>query len=92
VLDGQDQPIAGASVRVGDMFNNRSQSKTDARGEFVLENCAPGASVLTVRAEHFAPDLREIHPEDQPTVEFLLARGTRLRGKVVDLGGHPWQA
>ena len=89
VLDAQGQPIAGASVRGGEMFNSRSQSKTDARGEFLLENCAPGASVVTVRAEHFAPDLREVHPEDRPTVEFRLGPGHTLRGKVVDRGGHP---
>src|SRR5262249_5459739 len=53
------------------------------------ENCAPGASVVTVRAEHFAPDLREVHPEDRPTLEFRLGPGRTLRGKVVDREGHP---
>jgi RNA polymerase sigma factor (sigma-70 family) len=89
VLDAKGQPVAGATVRGGDMFNSKSQSKTDAHGEFLLENCAPGASVVTVRDVHFAPELREVHPEDRPTLEFRLGPGHTLRGKVVDREGHP---
>jgi protocatechuate 3,4-dioxygenase beta subunit len=89
VLDAQGRPVAGANVRVGDMFNDRSQSKTDARGEFLLENCPPGASTVTVQAAGYAPDLREVHPEDQPTLELRLGPGHTLRGKVVDRDGHP---
>jgi RNA polymerase sigma factor (sigma-70 family) len=89
VLDAQGQPIAGASVHCGDHYNNLSQSKTDAGGEFLLESCSPGASVVTVRAAGHSPDLREVHPEDRPTVEFRLGLAHTLRGKVVDREGHP---
>jgi beta-lactamase regulating signal transducer with metallopeptidase domain len=89
VLDAQGQPVAGATVRGGETFYSNSQVKTDARGEFLLENCAPGASVVTVRAEHFAPDLRQVHPEDRPTLEFRLGPAHTLRGKVVDRAGRP---
>ncbi len=89
VLDAQGRPIAGASVRGGSMGYDRGESKTDVRGEFVLENFAPGASEVTVRAAGFAPDLRAVHAEDQPTLEFRLGPGHTLRGKVVDRDGHP---
>lgn len=90
VLDAQGKPVAGARVRVGDMFSSEPEpTTTDARGEFIMENCPPGASVVTVRAEDFAPDLRAIHPEDRPTLEFRLEPGHMLRGKVVDRQRRP---
>ncbi len=54
-----------------------------------MENCPPGASLVTVQANGFAPDLRAIHPEDQPVLEFRLGPGHTLRGKVVDRQGQP---
>jgi RNA polymerase sigma factor (sigma-70 family) len=90
VLDARRQPIAGAKVRGGDEWASRpAKVKTDAGGAFVLENLKPGASVVTVQAEGFAPDLREVHPEDQPALEFLLGPGHTVRGQVVDRNGKP---
>ena len=90
VLDTQGKPVAGAKVSGGDNWNSEpTPTRTDARGEFVLENCPPGASVVTVRTEGFAPDLREVHPEDQPALEFRLGPGHTLRGKIVDGQGKP---
>ena len=90
VLDARRQPIAGANVRGGDEWTALpAKVKTDAGGAFVLENLEPGASVVTVQAEGFAPDLREVHPEDQPALEFLLGPGHTVRGQVVDRNGKP---
>jgi len=89
VLDAQGHPVVGASVGYGDHFNYQSQSKTDAGGEFLLDNCVPGASVVTVGAAGHSPDLREVHPEDQPALEFRLGPAHPLRGKIVDHEGHP---
>jgi beta-lactamase regulating signal transducer with metallopeptidase domain len=89
VLDPQGKPLAGASVSVGGDFSSRRETKSDASGTFVLENCEPGASLVTVRAERFAPDLREIHPEDHPTLQFRLGAGHTLLAKVVDGQGNP---
>ena len=67
-----------------------AKAKTDAGGAFVLENCKPGRGrSVTVQAEGFAPDLREVHPEDQPALEFLLGPAHTVRGQVVDRNGKP---
>ncbi len=89
VLDSEGKPLAGASVSVGGDFSSRSNTKTDSGGDFVVENCQPGAQLVTVRAEGFAPDLKEIHPEDKPALQFRLGPGHTLRGKVVDQQGKP---
>jgi len=90
VVDNREKPVAGARIIVGD--NRSSEPKpgtTDARGEFVMENCPPGPSLVTVRAEGFAPELRAVHPEDTPSLQFRLGPGHTLRGKVVDRQGRP---
>lgn len=90
VIGPQSQPVVGATIRGGDKWRQEPKpTKTDALGAFVLENCPPGASLVTVQSESFAPDLQEIHPEDQPTLEFRLVPGHTLRGKVVDKQGKP---
>jgi hypothetical protein len=90
VLDAQGRPIAGADVRAGDAWSPEPKpTKTDAQGAFLLENIPPGASTVTARAEGFAPDLREVHPEDRPALEFRLGPGHTLRGKIVDRQGRP---
>jgi protocatechuate 3,4-dioxygenase beta subunit len=90
VIDSEGKPITGAKVSGGDSWSQDPRpAKSDARGEFVLEGFPPGASLVTVMAEGFAPDLREIHPEDQPVLGFRLEPGHSLRGKVVDVRGKP---
>ncbi len=90
VVDSQGKPVANANVRCGDIFGSNSKpAKTNAHGEFVLENCPPGASTVTVLAEGSAPEIGEIHPEDQPTLEFVVGPGHVLRGKIVDRQGKP---
>ncbi len=89
VLDPQGKPLAGARVSAGGTWSSEPKVTSDARGDFLLENCQPGASPVTVRAEGFAPDLREVHPEDQPTLQFRLSPGHTLRGQVVDRQGKP---
>ncbi len=89
VLDARGKPIPGANVRAASRFTLGQNTKTDSGGEFILEDCPPGASIITARADGFAPDLRNFHPEDQPAIEFRLGPGHTLRGKVVDREGKP---
>ena len=90
VLDSQGKPITGATVRGGDIFNNELKlAASDARGKFLLENCPAGALVVTARADGYAPDLREIHAEDQTALEFVLGPGHTLRGRIVDRQDKP---
>jgi Carboxypeptidase regulatory-like domain len=89
VLDTGGKALAGANVSGANFFASEPMTKTDAHGEFVLENCPGGVAVVTVGAEGYAPDLREIHAEDQPTLEFRLGPGHTVRGKIVDKDGRP---
>src|SRR5262249_36010182 len=47
------------------------------------------AVTVTVQAEGFAPELKDVHPEDQPGLEFLLGPAHTICGKVVDRSGKP---
>ncbi len=89
VLDSRGKPISGANARAGNVLASGPNAKTNSGGEFILEDCPPGALLVTVRAEGFAPDLREIHPEDKPALEFRLGPGHTLRGKIIDRQGKP---
>ena len=89
VLDTGNKALAGANVSGANYFESEPMTKTDTHGEFVLENCPGGVAVVTVQAEGYAPDLREIHAEDQPTLEFRLGPAHTLRCKIVDKDGKP---
>ena len=89
VLDARGKPVPGANVRAASRFTAGQNTKTDSGGEFILEDCPPGASIITARADGFAPDLRQFHPEDKPALEFRLGPGHTVRGKVVDREGKP---
>ncbi len=63
---------------------------TDARGEFVLERCAEGSTVVTVQAEGFAPQLREVRVDERlEPLMFRLEHGAVLRLRVKDVQGNP---
>jgi beta-lactamase regulating signal transducer with metallopeptidase domain len=90
VLDAAGNPLAGANVTGADNWGSEPKpTTTDTRGEFALQNCPPGPSVVTVQAAGFAPELQEVHPEDQPALVFHLAPGHTVRGKIVDRQGKP---
>ncbi len=75
VLDARRRPIAGANVRGGDEWYF-VKAKTDAAGAFVLENCKPGASAVTVQAEGFAPICERSTPRTGPRRSSSSGRGT----------------
>jgi beta-lactamase regulating signal transducer with metallopeptidase domain/thiol-disulfide isomerase/thioredoxin/uncharacterized GH25 family protein len=92
VLDAQGRPISGATARVGvDYFNtNEPQAPTDEAGRFTLDNCRPGKSLVTIQAEGYEPQLREmvVGPAGEP-LEFRLETGRRLSLSVADINGRP---
>ena len=92
VLDMNDQPIEAASVAQGsDRFGSHYPStQTDSEGRFTFENARSAEMVLTVQAEGYSPDLRQItvHKGIEP-VEFRLERGHTIRGRIVDTAGNP---
>ncbi len=70
---------------------NPPSGTTDDRGEFALENCEPGPSIVTVQAEGYAPRFRDVRVEAgaAPVVITLPEPGATLRVKVVDVEGKP---
>jgi beta-lactamase regulating signal transducer with metallopeptidase domain/thiol-disulfide isomerase/thioredoxin len=92
VVDTEGKPIAGATARLGfDRFgSNDPESKTDADGRFVLKNCKPGKSLVTIQAEGLSPQFKDVFVEERADVgEFRLEPGHMLRLRVVDQEGQP---
>jgi hypothetical protein len=90
---GRD-PVAGADVVLYTDLGVR-RVRTDAHGEFVLSELAPGPARLRVRATGFAPSTRAVtlpgsggwRPFELPRVE-LSVEGV-VEGDVVDGDGRP---
>ena len=63
VLDGEGQPIVGATVTHGDsqFSSNLRKAKTEANGHFKLLNCEPGVLPVTVQVRGYAPDLQNVN-------------------------------
>lgn len=92
VLDSQGTPIAGATAQLGfDRFGTgQPKATTDEGGYFIIEKCKAEPSAVTVQADGFSPEIRQITiGQAVDSVEFTLAPGNVLRGKVVDVEGKP---
>ncbi|HWB11733.1 MAG TPA: carboxypeptidase regulatory-like domain-containing protein [Pirellulales bacterium] len=92
VVDRNGKPVAGARVRLClDRFGtNPPHSTTDAEGRFVLNNCKPGPSAVTVEADGLSPTLKEVVVGDQTEeVPIELAPGHALTVRVVERDGKP---
>jgi peroxiredoxin len=93
VVDFTGQPIAGA--RVGQGSGSRRgikypRTETDAAGEFEFKSTRPGRVLLTVQAENYAPELREIDVRHgMMPVAFRLEPAGTIRGRVVDSDDNP---
>ncbi len=92
VVDNNGVPISNASVfqgssRFGSEF---PKTRTDADGKFSFEHCRSDATVLTVSAQGFAPELIKLAVSalSKPaTIE--LKPGNTIRIRVVDAAGDP---
>jgi len=92
VFDANDKPIEGASVAQGsDRHGSHYPSmKTDSEGRFEFANVRPGPMVLTVQANGYAPDLKDLTlAKGMEPLEFRLETGCTIRGRIVDKNGHP---
>jgi beta-lactamase regulating signal transducer with metallopeptidase domain len=93
VLDASGHPVKWARAIIGhDTWGtNPPTTTTNEQGEFTLENCVAGPSIITVQAEGFAPRIQEVRIEERTVpVEFRLTEpGSLLRVRVVDVQGKP---
>ncbi|MDB5290052.1 MAG: polymerase sigma factor, sigma-70 family, partial [Phycisphaerales bacterium] len=89
VVDEQGHPIAKAEV-TPKQFGLVCCTTTDAQGRFRLGGVEPGRRQLAAKADGYAPQLLDVVADkDTRPVEFRLAKGVVLRGRVVDDRGQP---
>jgi RNA polymerase sigma factor (sigma-70 family) len=89
VVDTDDRPIPGASVRVGRLGESGSrEGATDRDGTFAIPGCRPGSNFVSATADGFGPATVEVEisPDAEP-VRLQLERGRTLRIRVVDTSG-----
>ena len=93
VVDAMGQPVEGARAVMGHDIWGASPptATTNERGLFTLANCDRGPTIVTVQAEGFAPQIRDVLVEERtPTVEIRLTEPASIvRGKVVEVDGKP---
>jgi beta-lactamase regulating signal transducer with metallopeptidase domain/protocatechuate 3,4-dioxygenase beta subunit len=93
VLDGSGRPVKWARAIIGhDTWGTAPPTTTtNEQGEFTLENCTAGPSIITVQAEGFAPRIQDVRIEERTApVDFRLTEpGSLLRVRVVDVQGKP---
>ncbi|MEX0677479.1 MAG: carboxypeptidase regulatory-like domain-containing protein, partial [Pirellulales bacterium] len=94
VTDADGKPIRDAVARAGfDHFGtNEPVSHTDENGRFVLANCKPGKSLVTIQADGYAPQFQELTiGTANAELQFKLAGGHVTRVRVLDVEGNPIQ-
>jgi thiol-disulfide isomerase/thioredoxin/protocatechuate 3,4-dioxygenase beta subunit len=93
VVDASGRPIKGAKAVMGhDKWGTNPPTGTsNERGEFTLENCDAGATIITVHADGLSPQIQEVHVEERtaPVEVRMTEPAAILRGKVVDVQGKP---
>src|SRR5262249_20830024 len=94
IVDAAGRPVRGARVLFGPRRGGTPgppRGTTNERGEFTLENCEPGPSIITVQAEGLGPRIEEVRVEEKTApVEIRMTEpGSILRVKVVDIRGKP---
>lgn len=91
VVDEQGKPIAGAKIFDCDYYWFEPaipRATADQNGEFRIVGAKPGSNVLTIQARGYVPELLDVAGARMP-VEFKLATGNIVRGKVIDPSGMP---
>lgn len=92
VVNQQGDPISDARVAVGE---NRLGSylravNTDRNGRFAIKYSQAGMTIVTVEAEGFGPELRQVTlSSGLQDLELALKPPATIRGRVVDADGEP---
>ena len=91
VVDPDGVLISGAKVLVGKrMVSDSRHGKTDAYGNFAINGCRSGKTLITAEAPGFSAATLEVElSADSQPVELKLQRGKVLRLRVISQSGQP---
>lgn len=92
VRSGQNNPIAKASVLLGESLyhSDKQKIKTDATGYYEFQNVKRGFNTVTVQAKGYAGATNDLNINDQSQqVDIVMLKGTPIVGYVVDVNGNP---
>ena len=90
VVDLDGSPVEGAKIITGDSrySSDKRELRTDSEGKFAIEKCQPGQLVLTIIAEGFAQDMKELQVDSSlGEIEWVLEPGYEVKVRVVDSAG-----
>ena len=92
VVDASSRPVRGAKAVIGRSYwdGKMPAATTNASGEFALERCAEGPNIVTIQADGFAAELRDVRVGERlEALAVTLQPASELRLRVVDVQGKP---
>ena len=93
VVDGSGKPIRWARAVIGhDIWGTSPPTAaTNEQGDFTLENCVAGPSIITVQADGFRPAFKTFGSTTgrPPSNSALMSRARSCAIRVVDVRGNP---
>jgi uncharacterized GH25 family protein len=99
ILTPEGKPAAGVKVLAYSNTDRRTErfeygsfadTRTDPKGNFRLTLITPGPAVFWILPENYSPSTHGLKDSKRGDLgTFTLARGIRLRGKVLDARGKP---
>lgn len=93
VTTTEGSAVEGAQIQAFSMTNRReatqSQTTTDDRGEFLLDDVTPGTYTLLVRADGFKPEREPRVETGEMQVLVELTPRPKVTGRVLDASGQP---
>ncbi len=92
VTDSEGEPLAGALVFLGSnrWESSKKATRTDAEGNYSIDNVVVGNLWVTVSIKGWAPELRIVPTKrEMKAVDFQLQPGKEIRILVTDADGEP---
>ena len=91
VVGPNGKPVADALVRWDMRMDSNSlpETKTDAKGEFLLDHMPDEPNILSIMAKGLVPSFPIVDAGGDQSLKVELKTGATIRGRVVDDAGAP---